>query len=216
MGEKRLTEGEWLAEEKDDPYRMLYFLHRLRKGRPSARKARLLACACVRRDLGALKEPWQRQAVEVAERFADGQASKEEVRRAQDAACGRPDCSYWAARTDSHCMAAEAVLRSGHQCDEAERAACGLLRCVVGNPFRPLPRIEADWLAWDEGVVVKLARAAYEKRRARGRLDGARLRVLADALEEAGCADAEVLGHLRAAGPHVRGCWPVDLCLGRK
>jgi hypothetical protein len=39
--------------------------------------------------------------------------------------------------------------------------------------------------------------------------------VLADALEEAGCTDADILGHLRAAAPHARGCWAVDLLLGR-
>jgi hypothetical protein len=49
-----------------------------------------------------------------------------------------------------------------------------------------------------------------------GRLDPTRLAVLADALEEAGCADAELLGHLRGPGLHVRGCWAVDSLLGRQ
>jgi hypothetical protein len=47
-------------------------------------------------------------------------------------------------------------------------------------------------------------------------LDTARLTVLADALEEAGCGDGEMLGHLRSAGPHVRGCWALDLVLGKE
>ena len=48
-----------------------------------------------------------------------------------------------------------------------------------------------------------------------GTLEPERLALLADALEDAGCDSAEVLGHLRGPGPHVRGCWALDLCLGR-
>jgi hypothetical protein len=66
-------------------------------------------------------------------------------------------------------------------------------------------------------LVVKLARAAYEARRLpAGTVDGARLAVLADALEEVGLTDAEVLTHLRSGGPHVRGCFAVDVLLGQK
>jgi hypothetical protein len=46
-----------------------------------------------------------------------------------------------------------------------------------------------------------------------GRLDNARLAVLADALEDVGCTDQEILQHLRAPGVHVRGCWALDLLL---
>jgi len=42
------------------------------------------------------------------------------------------------------------------------------------------------------------------------------LAILADALEEAGCADTDILDHLRGPGPHVRGCWAVDLILGKQ
>jgi hypothetical protein len=42
-----------------------------------------------------------------------------------------------------------------------------------------------------------------------------RLPVLADALEEAGCVDADILSHLRGAGPHALGCWCLDLLLGK-
>ncbi len=90
--------------------------------------------------------------------------------------------------------------------DEAAVHA-GLARCLFGNPFRPAPAVESGWLAWDGGTVPKLARAAYEAHA----FD--RLPVVADALEEAGCADAELLGHLRGPGPHVRGCFALDLLL---
>jgi hypothetical protein len=64
--------------------------------------------------------------------------------------------------------------------------------------------------------VIGLAEAAYEERLLpSGHLDPVRLAVLADALEAAGCQDAQLLGHLRAPGPHVRGCAAVDAVLGK-
>ena len=72
-------------------------------------------------------------------------------------------------------------------------------------------------LAWNAGAVRRLAEAAYAERQLpAGALDPARLAVLADALEEAGCTDADLLGHLRGPGPHVRGCWVIDLLSGRE
>jgi hypothetical protein len=86
-----------------------------------------------------------------------------------------------------------------------------LFRDVFGNPFRPCP-FDPAWLA---GPVPGLAEAAYEHRDLpAGTLDPSRLAVLADALEDNG-AGADILAHLRGPGPHVRGCWAVDLCTGR-
>lgn len=86
-----------------------------------------------------------------------------------------------------------------------------LVRCVFGNPFRPVP-VDTAWL---NTAVVQVARAAYDERAsATGTLDPDRLGILADALEEAG-ADAELVNHLRGPGPHVRGCWAVDALTGR-
>jgi hypothetical protein len=77
--------------------------------------------------------------------------------------------------------------------------------------------IDPVWLQWNDCVVVKLARAAYEFRSLPdGTLDASRLAVLADALEEAGCVDADLLGHLRGPGPHVRGCFALDWLLGKQ
>ena len=90
--------------------------------------------------------------------------------------------------------------------------ACPLFRDIFGNPFRPV----AIFPAWKSQTVVSLAQAAYEQRELpAGTLDVARLAVLADALEDAGCDQADLLGHLRGPGPHVRGCWAVDLLLGK-
>jgi hypothetical protein len=89
---------------------------------------------------------------------------------------------------------------------------CRLLREVFGNPFRPATITPA----WRTPQVVALAQAAYEERELpAGTLDVTRLAVLADALEEVGCDPADLLSHLRGPGPHVRGCWAVDLILGK-
>jgi hypothetical protein len=83
---------------------------------------------------------------------------------------------------------------------------------IFGNPFRPVS-FKADWLT---PTVANLARASYEERiRPSGELDTARLGILADALEEAGCDNADILTHVRSPGSHVRGCWVVDLLLGK-
>jgi hypothetical protein len=99
----------------------------------------------------------------------------------------------------------------------AERAAqASLIREIFGPlPFRGIG-IDPDWLAWTGGTVRQLAESAYEKRSVPGEpLDGGRFGVVADALEDAGCNDPELLEHLRGAGAHVRGCWVIDLLLGK-
>jgi hypothetical protein len=95
--------------------------------------------------------------------------------------------------------------------DEAkaeERVQCGLLRDIVGPPIRPA--VQGAWLSSNGGAVRGLAEATYEERA----FD--LLPILADALEDAGCSDEALLGHLRGPGPHVRGCWVVDLILGKE
>jgi hypothetical protein len=91
-----------------------------------------------------------------------------------------------------------------------------LLRDIVGNPFGPASPIAEGVLGWSDGLVVKLAEAAYQHRSLpSGHLDPDRLAVLADALTDAGCNDDRLLGHLRSEGPHVRGCVGLDAVLGR-
>jgi hypothetical protein len=87
-----------------------------------------------------------------------------------------------------------------------------LLRCIFGNPIRPVSLAPA----WLTPAVLQLAQKAYDNRLLpSGLLDNTRLAVLADALEEAGCDNADILSHLRGPGPHVRGCWVVDAILGK-
>lgn len=105
--------------------------------------------------------------------------------------------------------AGETAGQTTAQRDAGRLAQCLLLRCIFGNPFRPVTLSDACRTS----DVVPLARAAYDERSLPGgELEPERLKVLADALEEAG-AEGEILGHLRGPGPHVRGCWAVDACL---
>jgi hypothetical protein len=72
------------------------------------------------------------------------------------------------------------------------------------DPVRSVA-LEPAWLAWQAGTIPKLTQGIYEERA----FD--RLLIVADALEEAGCDNADFLAHCRQSGPHTRGCWPVDL-----
>jgi hypothetical protein len=86
--------------------------------------------------------------------------------------------------------------------------AVELLREIFGNPFRPVS-VDPHWLDWNEHAAARMVRAIFDKRRFRD------LPLLADILEEAGCDDAHVLEHCRTPVVHVRGCWVVDVLLGR-
>ena len=81
------------------------------------------------------------------------------------------------------------------------RVQCDLLRDI----FRPVAEVDAAWLT---PRVLGLAELIYESRV----FD--RVPELADALEDAGCDDPEILGHFQGPGEHVRGCWAIDLLLG--
>jgi hypothetical protein len=99
-----------------------------------------------------------------------------------------------------------------------ERAGqAALLRDLFGPlPFREVC-IDPGWLARHENTVRRLAAAIYEERvLPQGTLDRRRLAVLADALEEAGCTNEDVLSHCRSPSDHVRGCWLLDLILGKE
>jgi hypothetical protein len=87
------------------------------------------------------------------------------------------------------------------------RLQCGFLRDIF-NPFRPATILPV-WVTWNRRAIPRLAQGIYEERA----FD--RLPVLADALEEAGCTVPEILAHCRQPGEHVRGCWVMDLILGK-
>src|SRR5262249_31217393 len=90
-----------------------------------------------------------------------------------------------------------------------KQAQADLVREIMGNPFRRI-ELDAAWLGRSDAAVAKIAAVVYEEQA------WDRLPILADALEEAGCSHADILDHCRGPGPHVRGCWAVDLLLGKK
>jgi hypothetical protein len=121
--------------------------------------------------------------------------------------------STWTAATGRPAAEAPAYGTDGWDefavlCAAEQRAQCDLIRDIIGNPFRPVAA-RPSWLAWNGRTIPKLAQSIYEDRA----FD--RLPILGDALEEAGCHDADILNHCRRPGEHVRGCWVVDLLLGK-
>jgi hypothetical protein len=101
-----------------------------------------------------------------------------------------------------------AVYTEALSLDE-QAAQADMIRDIFGNPFRPVT-VDPTWIAWNDSTVVKLAQGIYDDRAFE------RLPVLADALEEAGCHNADILAHCRGPSEHVRGCWAVDLLLGKE
>jgi hypothetical protein len=114
----------------------------------------------------------------------------------------------WETMIRSHPWDLPAWLPSAAAAEQEEQFH--LLRDLFGPPGGPRPLLDPAWLGRREGAAHKLARAIYDERA----FD--HLPVLADALEDAGCGDAEILGHCRDGWPHVRGCWVVDLLLGKR
>jgi hypothetical protein len=224
-----MTEPEWL--ECTDPTPMLGFL----RGKASNRKLRLFALAAWRLSYGkylpanTAEEPADLgpYTIVVAERYADGHATQEEIEAAEQNAreygyqfldeifgFTEPYSAYMALAGFFGHSAFDPARRALFISDPTELRPthANLLRDLFGNPFRPASLN----LAWITPTVTTLATAAYEERiLPSGELEAARLAVLADALEEAGCDNPDILNHLRSPGPHVRGCFVVDLLTGR-
>jgi hypothetical protein len=221
-----MTEQEWLTCTK--PEKMLEFL----RGNASERKLRLFACACARQLWQLLaQDVWRapidarsRGAVELAEAYVEGGASENDLRAAAtaaQAATGEVPVPYPACGEAFPVMvgafyaeaavaeaAAEAVLDAAVEdyiLLKGDGPLMSALRCIF-NPFRPGPLDPT----WRTPTVVALAHTIYEGK------TWDRLPALGDALEGAGCIDPEILGHCRGPGPHVRGCWALDLVVGKE
>jgi hypothetical protein len=229
-----MNEAEWLTCSEPDQ-----LVAALGSG-ISERKLRLLLCALCRRAMAApphgfLSAPPPTRitkALEVAERYADCQATPKMLLDARSRAWeavtsmgaqlhrlhrALPTAQQ---RLEHHVLAVVAMtIHTAKQellgssltnmrsllCDDTWLA--DLLREVFGNPFRPA-KVGPAWSSWNGGAVLQLAREVYSH----NSFDC--LPVLADALEEAGCTDPDILSHCRSAGEHVRGCWILDLILG--
>jgi len=188
----------------------------------SDRQWRLFACACARRLPSALRGS-SGEAIELAERFADGWASSHELASARFGGRFRPGHAGWAVcwapDEDSARMAQRAhawisgCLGRGGDFEPSfargETDDYGLLAEIGGSPGGS-PRIDPAWLAHGGGEVVRLARSIYDGR------EWELMPILGDALEEAGCAVRVVLDHCRGPNDHVRGCWLLDAILGQR
>lgn len=233
-----MTESEWLL--CSDPRLMLDQVKQL----ASPRKLRWFACACVRAVWALLIDERSQHAVLIAEAYADNKASLAELAAAElaafevariadlrttvsDPAWAATRAAARAANLDAYSAASGAAFISAlcaapwsfdssggvvHHGDPsakllARQMQCEMLREILGNPYRVSKRNPA-WSNWNGGIVPQLAQEIYEEQR----YD--ELAVLADALEEAGCDDQEVLTHFRQQATHCRGCWALDLVLG--
>jgi hypothetical protein len=207
-----MTPDEW--DNANDPLQMLQLLRD--HGRLTDRKARLFCVAVCRQSSAYLTDERSRGAIAVSERYADGLATKKDLRRAAnaawDAAEGPPGKfepsvrqAMWAtvgAAFPDACTAVERVL--GVADERPAKSYCALLRDLF-SPFHAAA-LDPSCLT---PPVVSLAQAIYDER------SFERLPELARALADAGCTDAGLLAHLRSPGPHIRGCHALDAVLGR-
>lgn len=224
----KMTESDWMA--CSDPGKMLEFL----RGKVSDRKFRLFAVACCRLIWHLLPDIRCRQAVEISERFADGLISSKEdldsgiilankaareltgrnwAASAVTALCGRRVVgAVWNTGLAMTTQAQADWLRvARHSLPEvafkiARNDKCDLVRDIFRHPFRSI-YLDPNFLT---SSVKALASAIYDDRA----FD--RLPILADALTDAGCHEEEILNHCRGDGPHGRGCWVLDLLLGKQ
>lgn len=227
-----MTEAEWLRS--GDPMRMLdtlttqiepssvidlvySFFRQIQSPLPgcgSQRKVLLFDCACGRRI-------WHRMGhsnwrlIELGERFVDGKATQEayDALRMADHQVVSLGYSLSQLGASYHGLAEHAFFGLRMYGSSEGKQQANLLREIFGNPFRPLTRDSCRVTP----SILSIAQAAYDERALpSGELDNLRLAVLSDALEDAGCADADILSHLRSPGPHVRGCWALDLILTKE
>jgi hypothetical protein len=207
-----MTESEWFAAVEPGP-----LLDQL-ADTASERQLRLFACACVR-SVGGI--PWEVcEAAKYVEKYCDGLLRWEETRsrvwkksfQARDIVVGTsvyefefPPLCGLALQTARDVVEWCAVVVPRYNLRADTRQFASALRDIAGNPFRS----PAFNLMWKTSTVLALSRQAYEAQ------DFAAMPILADALQDAGCANDDVLSHCRGDGPHVRGCWVIDLILGK-
>lgn len=203
----------------------------------SARKWRLLACAIGRTAFEWCHNPWFRDALQSAEQWADEGTAPPGVKlcrtelgrvqppsrlrqlqafegRAYDWPGGYEDFVYqlrqereqfaWL-RLAQRCIDGDPHLRPDDITANTRPLAADLLRDLVPNPFLPLA-----WKPeWFTSTVRNLAHVLYDSR------EFSAMPILADALQDAGCDNEQILRHCRGNGPHARGCWVLDAILGK-
>jgi hypothetical protein len=233
-----MTEAEWLACEEPEPMLDVVL------GKVSDRKLRLFAVACYLRVWQARPRSSAAlpAALLVSEAFADGLVGAEQLEIEQSkigavaayssaasasSAAGAilgedaTTAAYWTARHAANYFGHLAVQAAGLEPNpgtnafasgwRAEaRVQAALVPEIFGVfPFR-LIAADPEWLLWNNATLPRIAGLIYADRA----FD--RLPILADALQDAGCTNADILAHCRGGGDHVRGCWVVDLILEKE
>jgi hypothetical protein len=226
-----MTEAEWLVETKSGSAIMHL------GSKVSDRKLRLFGVACCWLCKNLHTEPESRKRLELIELYADGASTDAELQATADDAwelatgytsvgIGSPwvGSKEWNQQMEKG-RALEAIgwlatlptpqlpvltliVNVVFRLEDSlsfEYQLRPLLHEIVGNPFRP----GAFSPEWRTETALALARSMYELR------DFSVMPILADALQDAGCENEDLLNHCRSYGPHVRGCWVVDLVLGR-
>ncbi len=216
-----MTEEEWLG--LSDPRALLEYL----RNKASARKLRLYAIACCSRFPHLVVDNRTRLALIVAAEYCEGRISEKQLGAAEQALWTFVNdelpidpaavrylalAARQAAKPEGEAWASANVAGYFVQCATEHRrdervVQCDLIRKIFGNPFRPVS-FDPNWRTWD---VMALAAGIYDEKA----FD--RTPILADALQDAGCDSDAILNHLR--GPdatHVRGCWVLDLVLGKE
>jgi hypothetical protein len=232
-----MTEKEWLDGE--DVVQMLHFLqsrhvNRSKRGR---RRLRLFGVACAWRVRDAMSERG-RTWFDIGARYAEGLVRDEERSEWSKSEWAFPDSRLEYGTQPTADYAARATLEpnvmfvaqnpahnaagvrgiagvpngsSGLDYANERKAQANLLREIFGNPIRP-----STVDGWRNRTVVALAQGVDEGRIMPERtLEVDRFAILADAIEDAGCRDADMLKHCRSQGLHVPGCWVIDLLLDR-
>lgn len=205
-----MTEQEWQSTTSYDgnsTLQMVHFvLHRL-----SSRRKRLFACGCFRRHLHDESHALN-GILASAERYADNDSTWNELASSRKRAEAMVEDTMQGRLRGFGAGFIQQLRGVAHpDADEAVRHANllydpNILREVVGNPFCPV----TVFPTWQTANVVSLAQTIYDERA----FD--RMPILGDALEDAGCDNTDMLNHCRQPGEHVRGCWVVDLLLGKE
>jgi hypothetical protein len=220
-----MTEKQWLTARTIDPLRNWCEYHHKR----NPRKERLFACACCRRIWEQLRDERSRAAIEAAEAYADRRIDRATLSKARAEAVCAEQAAPWpsgrrvgrfspkfaqAATLVTHRERFSVFVETSRYAQFAtsnamveSAAQAGLLRDIFGNPFRPVVFASE----WRNDTALSLAKHIYEAR------DFAQMPILADALQDAGCDNTDILNHCRdPQQTHVRGCWVVDLVLGKE
>jgi hypothetical protein len=202
-------------EASQDPIELLRFL----PGRGSKRILRLFAVACCRELWPGLSEPASREAIEIAQGYADGLRCEESLEEAHAQSFAvvpsaprdqrGPALAAYHSTNTSSAHAARLTWDAARDAGLSTQRACDIVRDMLGDFFHPVA-IPYAWRQWEEKTVVKIAETIYQEHAFSD------MPILADALEDAGCTDRVVIDHCRSHGPHVRGCWLLDAILDRR